>query len=301
MQIFNLMNNQNINNANNETSNEQNTNTFLQKKRKLQEYSSFNYNNKTIEEKKQTLIKNECVKTKKFIRPKNIKKYKNLEKLKDNKIKNGDENKKNINKIENNLKDFSTNYKKLDFNIAKNEKDINRQNDNIDKIKFSSIPINNNKNINLKKDIFFVSHDEDFCSKLINKNNQFKVFKNRKIVYVNSCILNSQPSSRNIKQVKNIAFITKNKRSSKYRGVSKNGNKWQVLFMNNKNNKNKTYVYSYTSEEVAARIYDILSIKKKGINARTNFTYNSLQINKIKEMVIDVKAENINEFINQLF
>ena len=299
MQIFNLMNNQNINHGNNETSNEKISNTFLQKKRKLQEYSSFNYNNKMFEEKKQTLIKNEYVKTKKVIRPKNIKEYKNLEKLKDNKIKNGDENKKNINKIENNLKDFSTNYKKLDFNIAKNEKDINRQNDNIDKIKFSSIPINNNKNINLKKDIFFVSHDEDFCSKLINKNNQFKVFKNRKIVYVNSCILNSQPSSRNIKQVKNIAFITKNKRSSKYRGVSKNGNKWQVLFMNNKNNK--TYVYSYTSEEVAARIYDILSIKKKGINARTNFTYNSLQINKIKEMVIDVKSKNINEFINKLF
>ena len=67
------------------------------------------------------------------------------------------------------------------------------------------------------------------------------------------------------------------------------------------NHENKTYINSYTSEEVAARIYDILSIKKKGIKARTNFSYNNLQIKAIKEMFIDIKSKNINDFINKLF
>ena len=125
-----------------------------------------------------------------------------------------------------------------------------------------------------------------------------KIFKNKKIVYANSSILDSYSSSKNVKKVKNIAFITKKERSSKYRGVSKNGNKWQVLFMNH---KNKNYINSYTSEEIAARIYDILSIKEKGIKARTNFSYNNLELKTIKETFIDIKSKNINDYINKLF
>ena len=158
--------------------------------------------------------------------------------------------------------------------------------------------VNNNKNNKKRKRLFIVTHENNFNSKTTNKNNLLKIFKNKKIVYANPCILNSYSSSKNLKKVKNIAFITTKKRSSKYRGVSKNGNKWQVLFMNH---ENKTYINSYTSEEVAARIYDILSIKKKGIKARTNFSYNNLQIKAIKEMFIDIKSKNINDFINKLF
>ena len=131
-----------------------------------------------------------------------------------------------------------------------------------------------------------------------NKNNEIKVFKNRKIVYINQTLLNSYNTSKNLKKVKNIAFIGETKRSSKYRGVSKNGNQWQVLFMNH--NK-KSYVGSYSSEEVAARIYDILEIKKRGIKARTNFKYNDFQMKKIKDMDIDIKSKNINDFIDNLF
>ena len=40
-------------------------------------------------------------------------------------------------------------------------------------------------------------------------------------------------------------------------------------------NKNKKYIGSYQSEELAGRIYDILSIKTRGVKAKTNFIYNS--------------------------
>ena len=142
--------------------------------------------------------------------------------------------------------------------------------------------------------MFVVNHEKNAKD---NKNNEIKVFKNKKIVYINQSLLNSY-NSKNLKKVKNIAFIGETKRSSKYRGVSKNGNQWQVLFMNH--NK-KSYVGSYSSEEVAARIYDILEIKKRGIKARTNFKYNNIQMKKIKDMDIDIKSKNINDFIDNLF
>ena len=53
--------------------------------------------------------------------------------------------------------------------------------------------------------------------------------------------------------------------------MSRNKNNWQVLLMMN---KRKTYAGTYPSEEIAARVYDILSIKYRGLKARTNFIYN---------------------------
>ena len=46
-------------------------------------------------------------------------------------------------------------------------------------------------------------------------------------------------------------------------------------------NKNKTYIGSYPSEELAGTIYDILSIKTREIKARTNFVYNSHKLKNI--------------------
>ena len=43
------------------------------------------------------------------------------------------------------------------------------------------------------------------------------------------------------------------------------------------NRKNK-YFGTYETEEIAAHIYDIISIKKKRLKAVTNFKYNSNQI-----------------------
>ncbi len=60
-------------------------------------------------------------------------------------------------------------------------------------------------------------------------NNEIKVLKNKKAVYINRCLLDSYSTSRNIKKFKKSKFEIRRKTSSKYRGVSKNGNKWQVL------------------------------------------------------------------------
>ena len=291
-----LNNNQNIHGEYNTISKikKKNPKPFLGKKRqKFQTYSPFNYHNKRFEVKRQSFNKNEN-ENENEIKNNNIQ-YKKNETLNENNIKN----------IEFSVDDKFLNKTKKDSKISSindketksiNVKDIKNQDGEININKSSSIPININHDNNRQKELFFVTHEND--SKLKDKNNQFKVSKNRKIVYVNSCILNSYTSSRNLKKVNEIAFITRTQRSSKYRGVSKNGNQWQVLFMNH---KNKTYVGSYKSEEVAARIYDILSIKKKGISARTNFTYSMFQINKIQEMFIDIKSKNINEFIYNLF
>ena len=65
-------------------------------------------------------------------------------------------------------------------------------------------------------------------------------------------------------------------------------------------NKNKSYIGSYPSEELAARIYDILALKNRGIKARTNFIYNSKQIKTICELDIDIKSKDIEDIISHL-
>lgn len=112
-----------------------------------------------------------------------------------------------------------------------------------------------NKNDNTKYNFFNVIHS---INKKINKDNT---------VY----------QSKDFKDIKKTK-LRNHSRSSNYRGVSKNGNKWQVFMMINKKNK---YFGSYDSEEIAAYIYDIASIKKNGLKAITNFKYNSNQIDEI--------------------
>ena len=170
----------------------------------------------------------------------------------------------------------------------------------------NSLDNNDITNDNKKNNYFNVTHEpEKPKKKIIRKyislkesNNEIKVLKNNKVVYVNTFLLNSYSTSKNIKKLNKIAFIGRNKRSSRFRGVSKNGNQWQVLMMIN---KNKSYIGSYPSEELAARIYDILSLKNRGVKARTNFIYTNQEIKKICEMDIDIKSKNIYEIISQLF
>ena len=73
----------------------------------------------------------------------------------------------------------------------------------------------------------------------INKNENINIGKN-----------NKEKSSA--KKNKNIhkKSLKINSRSSKYRGVSKNGNKWQVHIMINKKN---SYIGIYDSEEIATK------------------------------------------------
>ena len=144
---------------------------------------------------------------------------------------------------------------------------------------------------------FNIIKNNDKCSFDVNNNNEIKVLKNKKAVYINKFLLNSYSTSRALNKFRQSKFLIQKKTSSKYRGVSKNGNKWQVLIMiNNK----KYYLGSYLSEEIAARIYDIFAIINLGFKARTNFIYNHIQIKKIKESKINLKSDNISDIIEQL-
>lgn len=58
---------------------------------------------------------------------------------------------------------------------------------------------------------------------------EIKSLKNKKVVYININLVNSYSITRSIKKLNKIKFIIINKRRSKYRGVSKNGNKWASI------------------------------------------------------------------------
>ncbi len=69
-------------------------------------------------------------------------------------------------------------------------------------------------------------------------------------------------------------------RGSTYRGVSKNGNRWQTFLMHK---QHKYYLGTYDTEKEAAVVYDTYAMcyfKKK---AKTNFVYSKEEIKKIRE------------------
>jgi hypothetical protein len=142
---------------------------------------------------------------------------------------------------------------------------------------------------------------ENNCSKKYdednNKRSEVKVMINNKLVYSNSTRNNLYHYSNNVQKSKKIIFIDVGRRRSKYRVVSKNGNQWQVLIMIN---KSKSYVGTYTTEDFAARVYDILAIKNRGNKAKTNFIYSESQIRKICNTDIDIKSKNLKEIISEL-
>ena len=62
----------------------------------------------------------------------------------------------------------------------------------------------------------------------------------------------------------------------------------------------KCYLGSYPTEELAARIYDIQAIKSWGAKAKTNFTYNNIQMKQIYERTINLKSDNLSDIIKQI-
>ena len=145
----------------------------------------------------------------------------------------------------------------------------------------------NEKEIINKNNIFNYSHNYQTLQVLNNVfNNKIKIKKNNKMVYMNSFQF-----IRSITKNKKKLFF-KRKRSSKYSGVSRNGNHWKTLIMNN---RNYSYIGTFNLEELADRIYDIISIKKKGINAKTNFIYSSRQIQNVLLKEINFKDKDIND------
>ena len=71
---------------------------------------------------------------------------------------------------------------------------------------------------------------------------------------------------------------SKKPRGSKFRGVSRNGNQWQVIIMVN---KKKRYVGSYSKEEEAAKAYDKVALQNHGSKAKTNFDYTKKEVEEI--------------------
>lgn len=142
-----------------------------------------------------------------------------------------------------------------------------------------SLDIQNTKESN-KIDINIDKMKTNLINKNSINNNSLtkKILKNKKAVYIDRYFLNTNSTSRDIKKLKQ-------------------NNKWQVLIMiNNK----KSYIGSYLSKELAARVYDILSIKNRGIKAKTNFIYNNIQKNNIIENKINIKSDNISDIIKKL-
>jgi hypothetical protein len=173
-----------------------------------------------------------------------------------------------------------------DKNIEQSKfKNINWKDSNL----FKEMDANNNGNDIIENN--FGKKDEEN----IKKRNEIKVILNNKLVYSNSNDTNSY--SNNFQPSKKIIFMNVGRRRSKYRGVSKNGNQWQVLFMVN---NSKSYVGTYITEDLAARVYDIMAIKNRGNKAKTNFIYSEIQIRKIFNADIDIKSKNLKEKIFEL-
>ena len=193
-------------------------------------------------------------------------------------------------KINSNNEKQKIDLKVNDFEIPENNKFFKNEkidiDENIDQSKF--------KNINWKDNIIennFGKKDEED----IKKRKEVKVMLNNKLVYSNSN--DTYSYSNNFQGSKKIIFMNVGRRRSKYRGVSKNGNQWQVLFMVN---NSKSYVGTYTTEDLAARVYDIMAIKNRGNKAKTNFIYSETQIRKIFNNDIDIKSKNVKEKILEL-
>ena len=91
----------------------------------------------------------------------------------------------------------------------------------------SNIKSDNNSNLNNSKKIFNVTlidgdngNDYENLFKNYNSNNnEVKALKNNKVVYVNSSLLNSYHTCKNLKIVDKVAFVGRSKRGSEYRHV----------------------------------------------------------------------------------
>jgi hypothetical protein len=116
------------------------------------------------------------------------------------------------------------------------------------------------------------------------KNNQKQIIfiiekvKNKENQESDVSLATQEPELKKEKRMFCLETQSKQGRGSHYRGVSRNGNLWQVLIMID---KKKRYVGSYHAEESAARAYDRAAIQYHQAKAKTNFLYKEEEIEKI--------------------
>lgn len=141
------------------------------------------------------------------------------------------------------------------FNFYKSKNELGKNNNNSTNKEFNS-EINEKQNLKIIKnfmDNIYIKLNKKFKNNIIDLLNKKKfifrkeVIKYNKKVYINSIIEKSKREENG-----------KKRRISKFRGVSKNGRGWQTIMMSK---NNKSYLGTFYSEELAARIYDIESIK----------------------------------------
>ena len=303
-----LLNNSHLNSVRNNNNSEL---LFLQKKRNF-ETSIFHNNWNNMYPKKEANFSIERENGKKIETKNSFKTLETLSKTSNplersliNDINNYSNEIKNFGKMENLFKKLiNLNNENHNINLEESDKNnlnIQQKNEFLrnEKLSSNNLIITDNKINNNEKqnNIFKVMNKNNANNKSEIKKNDEKILINNKYVYAHPNEIDLFPYSNIYRNPKKIIFVGVGKRSSKYRGVSKNGNQWQVLIMVN---KSKTYIGTYSSERIAARIYDIIAIKNRGIKARTNFVYSNNQLTKICNNDIDIKAKNINEVIYKL-
>ena len=160
--------------------------------------------------------------------------------------------------------------------------------------------INNNYSLLSKKSPYiennYILNNNSSPSPDLKRNKKKKIYiKNNKLVYVinedhtnirdainldedceNNRLKISDDDKINIIQQK--LAEERKPRSSKFRGVSKNGKQWQVLIMIK---QKKRYIGNFNNEIEAAREYDKIAIQFHGLKAKTNFEYTEDEINSI--------------------
>ena len=124
--------------------------------------------------------------------------------------------------------------------------------------------------------------------KLFIKNNKLVYVINEKHTDIKDAIYLDEDSENNkdgkntknnkLDMIKEKLAEERKPRSSKFRGVSKNGKHWQVLIMIK---QKKRYIGNFCDEEEAAREYDKIAIQFHGPKAKTNFQYNEEEIKSI--------------------
>ena len=197
-------------------------------------------------------------------------------------------------------------FKNNEFTINErnknNKKDILQNSkflDNYNNIIENYVSNDNNKN-NVINNNTFISNDNCLnVTDLKNVKNDIKenTENKRKSLELNEIIKEVNNFNEKPKEVKNRKSVKRkrikfkvNKKIRRYKGISRNKKRWQVYLMINKKN---TYLGSYKSKKMAAKVYDLMCIKKNGINAKTNFKYSKRFMNKI------FKMNNIND--NNIF